>query len=82
MLNIYQALGQQHGVAVDLEQAAIALAFHDIGLWTAGTLDYLPPSHQEAAQYCAAQQISNPTHILLMIDEHLDILPDLRSTAS
>ena len=75
VLNIYQALGQQHGVAVDLEQAAIALAFHDIGIWTAGTVDYLPPSHQEAAQYCVAQQISNPNHILLLIDEHHKIRP-------
>ena len=30
---------------------AIAAAFHDIGIWTAGTFDYLEPSVRVAAAY-------------------------------
>jgi hypothetical protein len=33
---------------------AIAACFHDIGLWSAHTVDYLPPSVAEARQYLAA----------------------------
>ena len=33
------------------EKLIIATAFHDIGLWTKNTLDYLDPSIDEAAKY-------------------------------
>lgn len=32
-------------------QYAIAAAFHDIGIWTASTFDYLPPSVRESRSY-------------------------------
>ena len=32
-------------------QLAIATAFHDIGIWTANTFDYLEPSIQLAQKY-------------------------------
>lgn len=35
----------------DKEKIQIAACFHDIGIWTAGSLDYLPPSESEAARY-------------------------------
>lgn len=35
----------------EVEKIQIAGVFHDIGLWTAQTLDYLPPSAQVAADY-------------------------------
>lgn len=35
------------------EAIQIALAFHDLGLWTHHTLDYLPPSQALAAAYVA-----------------------------
>lgn len=40
----------------DAERARIQIAacFHDIGIWTAGTLDYLPPSEATAAAYLRA----------------------------
>jgi hypothetical protein len=34
-----------------LEKIAIAAAFHDLGIWTAGTFDYLPPSIRLAKAY-------------------------------
>lgn len=39
----------------DREKIEIAACFHDIGIWTAGSLDYLPPSAAEAARYLQAQ---------------------------
>lgn len=35
----------------DKEKIQIAACFHDIGIWTAESLDYLPPSESEAARY-------------------------------
>ena len=39
----------------DLDAYAVAVAFHDIGLWTAGTMDYLDPSADAAEAYLRAQ---------------------------
>lgn len=39
----------------DKEKIQIAACFHDIGIWTAGSLDYLPPSESEAARYLEEQ---------------------------
>ena len=42
VLNLCAALSQPN--AAQLEKIAVAAAFHDLGIWTAGTFDYLPPS--------------------------------------
>ena len=34
---------------------AIAAAFHDVGIWTARTFDYLPPSVAEARRWCGGR---------------------------
>lgn len=39
----------------DREKIQVAACFHDIGIWTAGTLDYLPPSESVAATYLMAR---------------------------
>ena len=39
------------GDADALEKLSIAVAFHDLGIWTAGTFDYLPPSRILARDY-------------------------------
>lgn len=36
---------------IEKEKIQIAGCFHDIGIWTAGTLDYLGPSEADAAAY-------------------------------
>jgi len=36
---------------IELEKIAIAAAFHDLGIWTDGTFDYLDPSVSLARQY-------------------------------
>ena len=75
VLNVYVQLAALHGVPVNVDEAAIALAFHDIGLWTDKTLDYLPPSEREALQYLADDSQFDARKIGLMISEHHKLLP-------
>ncbi|HMM26154.1 MAG TPA: hypothetical protein PKA36_15295 [Pseudoxanthomonas mexicana] len=42
------------GDADALEKLSIAVAFHDLGIWTAGTFDYLPPSRELARAHLQA----------------------------
>ena len=54
-----------------LEKVAIAAAFHDLGIWTDGTFDYLPPSIRLAAAYLARTGNADwTTEITAMINEH------------
>ena len=41
------------GEAEPLQKIAAAAAFHDLGIWTDGTFDYLQPSIRSAAAYLA-----------------------------
>ena len=63
--------------AVDsIERIAIAAAFHDLGIWTDGTFDYLPPSARLAANYLAQSNRSEWTaEITAMIMEHHKLSP-------
>lgn len=62
---------------------AIAAAFHDIGLWTAYTVDYLDPSEAEAKKYCLANgKESWIEEIGLMITRHHQILQGSLATDS
>ena len=55
---------------------AIALAFHDIGLWSAQTVDYLPPSEAEAAAWLARNGLVAWTdEIRLIIRMHHRLRP-------
>ena len=49
--NFFAALG---GVDACPDQVLIAAAFHDLGIWTAGTFDYLEPSVQVARAHSTA----------------------------
>jgi hypothetical protein len=49
----------------------IAGAFHDLGIWSAGTADYLPPSIAPARAYLAREGLDDwAEEIALMIDLH------------
>ena len=53
------------------EKVMIAGAFHDIGLWTGKTLDYIPPSIPPAIEYLKRHGLENwSNEISLMISEH------------
>ena len=55
----------------NIEKYAIAAAFHDIGIWTASTFDYLDPSIALASAYLAKNNNGESTEeISLMIDLH------------
>ena len=54
-----------------LDKIAIAAAFHDLGIWTDGTFDYLPPSLRLAEAYLARIEKSEwVPEISAMILEH------------
>ena len=55
----------------DLDKLAIAAAYHDLGIWTAGTFDYLAPSVALATAYLA--EIGRDEwagEVAAMIDNH------------
>jgi hypothetical protein len=61
--------------AIQLEKVAIAAAFHDLGIWTDGTFDYVPPSIRLATAYLArAGNADWTTEITAMIREHHKVL--------
>lgn len=56
----------------DQEKIAIAAAFHDLGIWTNSTFDYLQPSIALARHYCEQKGLSPDTiaEIEWMINDH------------
>lgn len=53
------------------EKIAIAVAFHDIGIWTAKTIDYIEPSVEQMYNYLVSNQLLDwQEEITLMISEH------------
>lgn len=58
------------------KQLAIASAFHDIGIWTANTLDYLQPSIELAEKYLNQHQLAQWTDSVKdIIDNHHKLTP-------
>ena len=59
-----------------LHKIAIAAALHDMGIWTAGTFDYLPPSVRLAADHLAAAGLADWTpEVTAMILQHHKLTP-------
>lgn len=57
--------------AETLEKIAIIAAFHDLGIWTDGTFDYLPPSVRLASAYLAgSDQMQWETEVCETILNH------------
>lgn len=58
------------------EKAAIAAAFHDLGIWTDRTFDYLGPSAELARTFLEQQGRSDGIpEVVAMIDNHHKITP-------
>lgn len=58
------------------DKLAIAASFHDIGLWSDHTVDYLPPSIQQAKTYLDEKGLEEwSEEIGLMIEWHHKIRP-------
>lgn len=60
----------------DLEQLIIAGVFHDLGIWSDGTFDYLDPSIMRAAQWLRENDHEDwITSVSIIIREHHKIRP-------
>jgi hypothetical protein len=61
---------------VDLEKLAVATVFHDLGIWTNKTFDYIAPSITLAREYLAAHgRAAWIAEIAGMIADHHKITP-------
>lgn len=70
------ALAMRSLDAIATEKLAIACAFHDLGIWTANTWDYLQPSEELCAAYLRQNGKADWTEeILQMIHQHHKLLP-------
>jgi hypothetical protein len=64
------------GDGSELEKIAAAAAFHDLGIWTARTFDYIPPSIVLAREYLIARGRQDwIAEISTMIADHHKITP-------
>lgn len=60
----------------DRNKLAVAAAFHDIGIWTHGTFDYLKPSIELARQYLQEEGLAHyADEVALIIDNHHKLTP-------
>lgn len=74
MVNFCRELGDL--TVEDLEKTALAGCFHDLGIWTAGTFDYLPPSIELATFHLKRIGRDEWTeHVTHMIGEHHKLRP-------
>lgn len=69
-------VAQSSSNAETLEKIAIAAAFHDLGIWTDHTFDYLEPSVRQVEPYLASRDLGSWTReIDAMIRQHHKITP-------
>jgi len=67
----------------ELEKIAVAAVFHDLGIWTNGTFDYIAPSIALAHDYLAAHAREDWTaEIERMIADHHKITPSTAAPGS
>jgi len=65
-----------HTEGKELDTLAIAAAYHDIGIWTAGTLDYLEPSIKLAKEYIKSKKLKiSPKLVEDIISNHHKVTP-------
>lgn len=75
VLNFFALLSNRDD-AESLDKAAIAAAFHDIGLWSHDTLDYLEPSASLALAWLEDNGLDAwRRDVLAMIIEHHKVTP-------
>ena len=67
----------------ELEKIAVAAVFHDLGIWTNKTFDYIPPSMALAREYLTARgQADWIAEIERIISDHHKITPSTASPRS
>lgn len=81
LVNFCAALSS--GEAEALRKIAIAAAFHDLGIWTDRTFDYLPPSERLAEAYLRGEGKAEWTgEVTAMIGQHHKVTPYRRAPAA
>jgi hypothetical protein len=61
---------------VEVEKIAVAAAFHDLGIWTNHTFDYIAPSVARAREHLAARGLEDwISEIEAMIVDHHKVTP-------
>ncbi len=72
-LNFFAALAGEPSPSTAV---LVAAAFHDLGIWTHRTFDYLPPSMESASAYLAADGRQDlESEVRAIINEHHKIRP-------
>ena len=56
VVNLCLAVAGDH--RIELEKIAVAAVFHDLGIWTNHTFDYIAPSVARAREHLAARGLS------------------------
>jgi hypothetical protein len=56
--------------AAQLEKMQIAVAFHDLGIWTDHTFDYLAPSRERARAYLSGRVDWQPEIDAMILEHH------------
>ncbi|MCE9499635.1 MAG: hypothetical protein K8R21_03915 [Leptospira sp.] len=77
-------LAKSHFSAADSDILKIACAFHDIGIWTHKTFDYLEPSKDLSVEYCKNKAIDSESakKIAEMITGHHKITKNRSSESA
>ncbi len=71
-------LGMMGGSRADLEKVAVAAVFHDLGIWTDHTFDYIAPSLRLARDHLeACSRADWIPEIEAMIVNHHKVTPSL-----
>ncbi len=61
---------------VELEKIAVAAVFHDLGIWTNNTFDYIAPSVARAREHLAARGMADwIPEIQAIIEDHHKVTP-------
>ena len=70
VVNLCVAIAGDSSVA--LEKIALAAVFHDLGIWTNKTFDYIAPSIADAHEYLTARGMANwiPEIEVMIADHH------------
>jgi len=81
VLNLCVAI--RGGSHVELEKVAVAAVFHDLGIWTENTFDYITPSVGIARKYLASRRMTDwIPEIEAMIANHHKVTPLLTNPQS
>ncbi len=69
---VHLCVALSSGPALPLDQLEVAAVFHDLGIWTAGTFDYLEPSVALAAAHLArhGRQAQIPAVTSMILEHH------------